>query len=118
KSDVQLSGGERQKCAIRKHDVDREQHHQAFEITAHMPCRADCMPRNKPVGRINRIPSRRPKTMMSTKSAPKVLMARTSATPMMIPPAIDPQTFPMPPTIIAEMPFNPTASPMKGCTCR
>ena len=55
---------------------------------------------------------------MSTKSAPKYPIDITSTTPMISPPAIEPQTLPMPPTIMAEMPLSPTISPMNGCTWR
>ena len=34
------------------------------------------------------------------------------------PPAMAPQMLPIPPTTMAEMPLSPSASPMKGWTCR
>lgn len=67
---VELARGDRQERPVGKHNIDREQHQDAFQIAAHMPLRPAGRPANKPVGRMNRISSNNPKTLMSTKLAP------------------------------------------------
>src|SRR5690606_31258205 len=107
---AELAGDQHRVEREREDAVERDEDEGRFG-EQHQTSRTLRLP-NRPSGRTSRMTNSSAKAIRSRQLEPMYWMANTSAMPRMSPPTREPDSDPIPPTMITARPFNSIALPM------